>query len=257
MANEYAIKLPYCAKFNKASQAVDACVGARRYATFNGVAYSEFARTQTNFALSKPNSNASILSSQFSQQKRSFTMTSSNEKVRIALLGCGYWGKNLLRVLMELRGAHLALVADPSGAAQDYVRARYPDLRVSGDERDVFESDAIDAVAIATPANDHYRAASLALNAGKHAFVEKPLATSSVAAQELVECAAKKGLALMAGHTFLFNSAVNYLKDMIDTSCGARFHSTLTSDRMMPRLRRRLYMYCTSPMLPESIISFR
>lgn len=144
-------------------------------------------------------------------------MTSSKEKVRIALLGCGYWGKNLLRVLMELRGADLALVADPSGAAQDYVRARYPDLRVSGDERDVFESDGIDAVAIATPSNDHYRAASLALNAGKHTFVEKPLATSSVDAQELVDCAAKKGLALMAGHTFLFNSAVNYLKDMIDS----------------------------------------
>ena len=144
-------------------------------------------------------------------------MTSSNQKVRIALLGCGYWGKNLLRVLMELPDALLALVVDPSDAAQDYVRARYPDLRVSGNEYAIWDSDAIDAVAIATPANDHYRAASLALSAGKHAFVEKPLATSSVDAQQLVDCAAKKGLALMAGHTFLFNSAVNYLKDMIDS----------------------------------------
>ncbi len=144
-------------------------------------------------------------------------MTSHDGRVRTALLGCGYWGKNLLRVLMESRDAQLLVVVDPSPAAQQYVSSRHPGLRVSGDESHIFDSDSIDAVVIATPAKDHYRAARLALRAGKHAFVEKPLATSAGEAQELVDYAREKGLALMAGHTFLFNSAVNYLKDMIDS----------------------------------------
>ena len=133
------------------------------------------------------------------------------------MLGCGYWGKNLLRVLMESGGSRVQRVVDSSPAAREYVKSRYLELPVSGDESDIFDSDSIDAVVIATPANDHYRAALLALRAGKHVFVEKPLATSADEAQELVDCANGKGLALMAGHTFLFNSAVNYIKDMIDS----------------------------------------
>ena len=138
-------------------------------------------------------------------------------KTRIALLGCGYWGKNLLRVLMESHDSRVALVADSAPAAQGYVKSRYPELPVSDNESDIFDSDSIDAVVIATPASDHYRAASLALRAGKHVFVEKPPATRSDEARELVDSAAEKGLVLMAGHTFLFNSAVNYVKAMIDS----------------------------------------
>ena len=151
-------------------------------------------------------------------------MTSRHRPVRIALLGCGYWGKNLLRVLMESRDSQVQQVVDSSPAAQEYASSRYPGLRVSGDESDIFDSDSIDAVVIATPAKDHYRAAGLALRAGKHAFVEKPLAVRADEAQELVDCAQEKGLALMAGHTFLFNSAVNYLKDMIDSGSLGDIH---------------------------------
>ena len=144
-------------------------------------------------------------------------MTSRNRQIRTALLGCGYWGKNLLRVLMESGDCQVQRVVDSSPAAQEYVKSQYPELPISGNESDIFDSDSIDAVVIATPANDHYRAARLALDAGKHAFVEKPLATNTEEAQELVDYANARGLALMAGHTFLFNSAVNYLKDMIDS----------------------------------------
>ena len=152
-------------------------------------------------------------------------MTSHNRhRVRTALLGCGYWGKNLLRVLMESPDFQVQRVVDSSPAAREYVSSRYPDLRVSGSESHIFDSDSTDAVVIATPANDHYRAARLALRAGKHAFVEKPLAASADEAQELVDYASQKGLALMAGHTFLFNSAVNYLKDMIDSGSLGDVH---------------------------------
>ena len=139
-------------------------------------------------------------------------------------MGCGYWGKNLLRVLMESRDSEVERVVDSSPDAQQYVSARHPGLRVSGNESDIFDSDSIDAVVIATPANDHYRAARLALHAGKHVFVEKPLATRADEAQELVDYASEKGLVLMAGHTFLFNSAVNYLKDMIDSGSLGNVH---------------------------------
>ena len=137
--------------------------------------------------------------------------------VTVGQIGCGYWGKNLLRVLMESRDAEVFRVADISHGARDYVKSRYPDLPVSGDEAAVFDDDSIKSVIIATPANDHYRAALLSLSAGKHTFVEKPLATTSGQAQELVDLARSKGLVLMAGHTFLFNSAVNRVKDLINT----------------------------------------
>ena len=72
-------------------------------------------------------------------------------KTRIALLGCGYWGKNLLRVLMESHDSRVALVVDSAPAAQGYVKSRYPELPVSDNESDIFDSDSIDAVVIATP----------------------------------------------------------------------------------------------------------
>ena len=137
--------------------------------------------------------------------------------VTVGQIGCGYWGKNLLRVLMESRDAEVLRVADMSSGAREFVKSRYLSLLVSEDEAAVFNDDSIESVIIATPANDHYRSASLSLSAGKHTFVEKPLATTSEQAQELVDLARSKGLVLMAGHTFLFNSAVNRVKDLIDT----------------------------------------
>ena len=136
--------------------------------------------------------------------------------VTVGQIGCGYWGKNLLRVLMESRDAEVLRVADMSSGAREFVKSRYPDLLVSGDETAVFSDDSIESVIIATPTNDHYRSASLSLSAGKHTFVEKPLAMTCEQAQELVDLARSKGLVLMAGHTFLFNSAVNRVKSLVD-----------------------------------------
>ncbi len=139
--------------------------------------------------------------------------------VKVGQIGCGYWGKNLLRVLMESEYTDVCRVVDMSSEVCSYVRSRYPRLPVSQDKMDVFSDDSIDAVVVATPASDHYRAALTALNAGKHTFVEKPLATDAEQAQELVNLAASKGLVLMVNHTFLFNSVVNRIKHLIDTEC--------------------------------------
>ena len=138
-------------------------------------------------------------------------------EITVGQIGCGYWGKNLLRVLVESNDANVRCVADISPETRDYLRLRYPNLSVSGNEEEIFGDRAIDAVVIATPANDHFRTAMNALNAGKHAFVEKPLATTGQQAQELVNLAESKGLTLMVGHTFLFNSVVIRLKEFIDS----------------------------------------
>lgn len=137
--------------------------------------------------------------------------------ITVGQIGCGYWGKNLLRVLVESNNVEVRRVADISPQTCDYIRLRYPALAVGEEEMEIFSDPAIDAVVIATPARDHFRAALLALNAGKHAFVEKPLSTTAEQAQKLVDLAASKRLTLMVGHTFLFNSVVNRLKELIET----------------------------------------
>ena len=144
--------------------------------------------------------------------------------ITVGQIGCGYWGKNILRVLMQSKGVSVRRVVDLSSPTRNHVRTRYPDLAVSSPEADVFDDSRIDAVIISTPAHDHYRAALLALNASKHTFVEKPLAMSTRHAQELVELAASKELTLMAGHTFLFNSVVNRIKQLIDTGYLGDIH---------------------------------
>ena len=118
---------------------------------------------------------------------------------------------------MESREATVHHVADVSQAARHYVESRYPSVAVSEHMAAVLDDPSISAVVIATPAHDHFRTALLALEAGKHTFVEKPLATDTAEAQQLVDLATAKGLSLMAGHTFLFNSVVNRVKELIDS----------------------------------------
>ncbi|MDP6716699.1 MAG: Gfo/Idh/MocA family oxidoreductase [SAR202 cluster bacterium] len=132
-------------------------------------------------------------------------------------MGCGYWGRNLLRVLAQSNDVDVRWVIDGAPGAVDHVTSRYPDLETSPDEMVLFGDDTVDAVVIATPAADHYRAAKLSLESGKHTFAEKPLAMSTTEAESLVNLANDNGLALMAGHTFLYNSAVREVKNLIDS----------------------------------------
>lgn len=137
--------------------------------------------------------------------------------VSIAQVGCGFWGKNLLRVLSQLKGVRVSLVVDQSPEARDYVRNSYPGISVGSQLEQALEDPSIDAVVVATPAGEHYEAARHALMVNKHVFVEKPLAMTAEDAQELVDIADARGLTLMAGHIFLYNSAVRRVKDLIDS----------------------------------------
>ena len=135
--------------------------------------------------------------------------------VRIAVVGLGYWGPNLVRNLVELPEAEVVSVCDLEVEALDRIGRRFPSIgRTSSFDR-VLEDDTIEAVAIATPVSTHFDLAGRALEAGKHVFVEKPLAASSLEAAALCTLGRERGLVVMPGHTFLYSPPVNLIRDMI------------------------------------------
>src|SRR6266550_6533125 len=140
----------------------------------------------------------------------------AKNEITVGQIGCGYWGPNLLRNFSAQSGCWVKLVADTNDERLAYVAANFPRTRTVRDIESVLADPEIDAVIISTPAASHYQMTKQALECGKHVFVEKPLATSTALADELVTLAAAKNKTLMAGHTFLYNAAVRYVKKLLD-----------------------------------------
>jgi predicted dehydrogenase len=140
---------------------------------------------------------------------------SSPDPVRIGIVGLGYWGPNLIRNLNELDGADLRWICDLDQSRLDLFGRRYPTVRPTRELDDLLLDPELDAIVIATPVSTHYPLGLAALNAGKHVFIEKPLASSVAEAQELQRVAAAKGLTLMPGHTFLYSPPVNTIRELI------------------------------------------
>ena len=140
----------------------------------------------------------------------------TQESLVLAQIGCGYWGPNLLRNFSAQKNCWVKFVVDSSADRRAYVAANFPRTQAAESIETVLSDPEIHAVVIATPADSHYQLTKQFLEAGKHVLVEKPLARSTVEADELSELAAKTGKVLMAGHTFLFNSAVRYVKKLLD-----------------------------------------
>jgi predicted dehydrogenase len=134
----------------------------------------------------------------------------------LAVVGLGYWGPNLLRNAWEIDGFRVAAVCDRDRKRLEPVARRYPSVLVTERYEEVLGSDDIDAVALATPVGSHFALAREALLAGKHVFVEKPLAQSSEECRELIALADERGLVLMPGHTFLYSPPVRKVKALID-----------------------------------------
>ena len=137
-------------------------------------------------------------------------------RVRVALVGYGYWGPNLARNFHQLAETELAYVVDANLQAQERARQLYH-CGTAGDLSEVLGDDSLDAVVIATPARTHFALARAALLAGKPVLVEKPLTMDLAEGRELVALAESRGLALMVGHVFEFNPAVRYIKGAIDS----------------------------------------
>src|SRR5688572_12918688 len=135
--------------------------------------------------------------------------------ITVAQIGCGYWGPNLLRNLNGLADCRVKYVVDASPDRRAFVTKNYPSVETLPDMRTALGDPGIDAVVIATPAATHAALAAEALVAGKHTFVEKPLAMSTAEVDGLASVAAERRLVLMAGHTFMYNAAVRYLRELV------------------------------------------
>jgi predicted dehydrogenase len=139
---------------------------------------------------------------------------SSSRQVRTAVVGCGYWGKNLVRNFARL--SDLRLCCDASGQIRASLGTAYPHVTMTADYRSVLGDAEVEAVILATPAPLHATMTLQALEAGKHVFVEKPLALTSQDAHQMVEAADLAGRILMVGHLLEYHPAVTHIKDMID-----------------------------------------
>lgn len=135
--------------------------------------------------------------------------------IRIAVIGYGYWGPNLIRNFHDTEDAGMAVCCDLNPQRLEQVQAKYPWVEVTTEYGKVLNSPAIDAVAIATPVATHYEFARKALEHGKHVLVEKPLAASVAEAESLVDIAARRNLTLMADHTFIYTGAVRKMKEVV------------------------------------------
>jgi predicted dehydrogenase len=135
--------------------------------------------------------------------------------VRVAVVGLGYWGPNLVRNLHEVHEAEVIWACDLREEALETLARRYPAVPPTTSYEEVLEDRRVEAVVIATPVSTHYDLARAGLNAGKHVLVEKPLAASSREAQELLDVAAERRLVLMPGHTFLYSPPVKMIHDIL------------------------------------------
>lgn len=144
--------------------------------------------------------------------------------LRVAVIGAGYWGPNLIRNLHDTPGAAPVAVADLSDERLDAVHKRFPAVRITKDHRELFADPAVDAVCIATPVGTHRRLAEEALAAGKHVFVEKPLAGSVDDAEAIVRAAERAGRTLMVGHTFVYNPAVVAVREALERGDLGKVH---------------------------------
>ena len=141
-------------------------------------------------------------------------MTSSSEPVRVGVAGLGYWGPNLARNFDRLPGAELSWLCDGDDGARERATTAFPDTRVTGDFGELLADPALDAVAIATPVPTHAELAEQVLAAGKHCFVEKPLAQNSADAERLVEASSAAGRVLMVGHLLEYHPGLEMLGDL-------------------------------------------
>ncbi len=139
-----------------------------------------------------------------------------NSRLRLGLIGYGYWGPNLARNFHQLADAQLVACADVDASRLAEATRLYPIQQATHDARELIENPTLDALVIATPARSHFALVSQALEAGKHVLVEKPLALNSADARALIECAKKNKRVLMVGHTFEYNPAVWKIKELLD-----------------------------------------
>jgi len=135
--------------------------------------------------------------------------------INIGVVGCGYWGPNLIRNFRSLTDCRVRTICDTNPQRLDYLRQIYPDVETTTDYSEVLKDKSIDAVALATPVHTHHDLAVESLKTGRHTFIEKPMATTSEQCKELIGLADERRLTLMVGHTFVYTAPVLKIKELI------------------------------------------
>ncbi len=151
--------------------------------------------------------------------------------LKVAVVGYGYWGPNLVRNVISSSSMELAALCERDSGRADAFRARTPGVTIESDFDQLLLDPSLDAVVVATPPNTHYSLCKRALQAGKHVLVEKPMAKTAAQARELKELADQRGLVIMPGHTFLYSPAVNKVRDLINEDAVGEVYF-VTSSRM-------------------------
>jgi predicted dehydrogenase len=144
-------------------------------------------------------------------------------KLRIGVVGCGYWGPNLIRNFTQIQEAKMVAVADLRDERLRSIKSMNNGITLTNDYHELFDMN-LDGLVVATPPKTHFNIAREALEQGLNVMVEKPLTTSSPEAEQLIELAARKGLVLMVGHTFVYNNAVRALKKLIQSGEIGKIH---------------------------------
>lgn len=138
--------------------------------------------------------------------------------MKLGIVGCGYWGPNLVRNFNSINGVEMAYCADLDDIRLGHIKNLYPKISVTRDYKDIINEKDIDAVIVATPVETHYQIAKEALNAGKHVLVEKPIAESSGEALELIKTAEKNKKILMVDHTFEYSAPVRKIREILKSN---------------------------------------
>ena len=125
----------------------------------------------------------------------------------VAVIGCGIWGKNVVRNFYNLNALHT--VCDLDEENRKNLKEQYPDVNIISDSNEIFNNPEIEAVAVVTPSHTHYKIVKKAIESGKHVYVEKPISTVSEEARDLTELAEKNNMVLMVGHLLMYHPVVN------------------------------------------------
>src|SRR5437868_2863818 len=141
--------------------------------------------------------------------------TYMKKPITVGVIGCGYWGPNLIRNFKALPECQMKAMCDNSLTRLQHLKTVHPEVEGATDFGHMLNNMGLDAVAIATPVGSHHALAKASLPAGKHTFIEKPMATSTEECEELIEIADREGLVLMVGHTFLYSTAVRRITEIV------------------------------------------
>ena len=139
-----------------------------------------------------------------------------NNPVGISVIGAGYWGPNFIRNLSIIHKAELRYVCDLDKKRLQNIKSLYPNVKITQDIKDVLKDKKTEAVVIATPVRTHYPLAKLCLEGKKHVLVEKPMTESIEKANDLIAIAKKQNKILCVDHTFVYNPAVQKMKQLVD-----------------------------------------